>query len=93
MPAKIGRCPFSRFDRNFNSGKKNKLTVFWAESCFFVASDAGAVAGVLGDVVDGLLPDVGRGPVVADEEVLVVLAEAAVVELDPAATANKCGFF
>ena len=71
--------------------KKNKLTVFGAESGFLVASDAGAVAGVLGDVVDGLLPDVGRGAVVADEEVLVVLVEAAVVELDPATTGEKKG--
>lgn len=67
----------------------NELTVFGTEAGLLVAADAGAVAGVFGDVVDGLLPDVGRGAVVAHEEVLVVLAEAAVVELHPSTTENK----
>jgi hypothetical protein len=61
-----------------------------AHSGLWVASDAGAVASVVGYVIDRLLPDVGRGSVVADKKVFVVVGEAAVVELSPAAADMRC---
>ena len=48
------------------------LTVLRAQSGLGVASDTRAVASVVGNVVDRLLVDVGRGAVVAHQEVLVV---------------------
>ena len=67
------------------------LTVGRADSSVGITSDAGAVASVVGDVVDGLVPDVGRGAVVANQEVLVVVLKTSVLELSPAASANKEG--
>ncbi len=54
-----------------------------------IASDAGAVAGLVGHVVDGLAPDVAGGAVVAHQEGLEVVGEAAVLKLSPAATGTK----
>jgi hypothetical protein len=76
-----------RFDTLISSPRFNKclLTVLRAHSSLWVASDAGAVASVVGNVVDRLLHDVARGAVVANEKVFVVVGEAEVVELGPAA--------
>ena len=55
------------------------LTVLRAQSGLGVAPDTRAVASVVGNVVDRLLVDVGRGAVVAHQEVLVVGGEPAIL--------------
>ena len=57
------------------------LTVLRAQSGLGVASDTRAVASVVGNVVDRLLVDVGRGAVVAHQKVLVVRGEPAILIL------------